>query len=315
MNAAQWQALLDDFCLGLAPSHSPRTLASYRQDGRALIAILTTTDPAPAPAELDLMRCRALLAQLAEQGLGAVSIARHLSCFRQWFDELMHKQLCTANPWRQVRAPKREKRLPNALSPDETQRLLDHRPATPRVSHLRDQAMFELLYSSGLRVSECVGINLKDLDVQNHEVRVLGKGNKERIVPLGAQAIAALEGWIVQRRVIALGLSAILAEQLQQADAPVFISQRGQRLSARALQTLLAARGRDSGMLSAVHPHRLRHAFASHVLQSSGDLRAVQEMLGHADIKSTQVYTHLDFQHLARVYDAAHPRSKLEKAL
>jgi integrase/recombinase XerC len=201
------------------------------------------------------------------------------------------------NPCTGLKAPKSVKRLPSALSPDQAVQLVTMEGDDALT--LRDRALFELAYSSGLRVSELAGLDLESVDLATGEVRVWGKGSKERIVPVGAPALAALETWLHKRRAICVRDSSAL-----------FVSRSGRRLVARAIQQRLAGWALKRGLARHVHPHMLRHSFASHLLQSSGDLRAVQELLGHASIASTQVYTHLDFQYLAKVYDAAHPRAK-----
>src|SRR3982074_2377648 len=196
-----------------------------------------------------------------------------------------------------LKAPKAQRRLPSALSPDEAVRLVAIEGDDALA--LRDRALLELAYSSGLRVAELSGMNLSMLDLVSGEVRVWGKGSKERIVPVGAPACAALEAWIARR----------ISLPVRDAEA-LFLSRTGRRLAPRAIQQRLAAWAVKRGLNRHVHPHMLRHSFASHLLQSSGDLRAVRELLGHASIASTQVYAHLDFQHLAKVYDEAHPRAK-----
>jgi integrase/recombinase XerC len=221
-----------------------------------------------------------------------------LSAWRAFFRYLAETDAhFKRDPAAGLRAPKAAKRLPSALSPDEAARLVEVE-GEDRLS-LRDRAMCELFYSSGLRLSELAGLKLGALDFAQGEVRVWGKGAKERIVPLGRAAQEALKAWLAERAA------------LPGAEAgALFPGRQGQALSVRAIQTRLAALARKQGLAQHVHPHMLRHSFASHVLQSSGDLRAVQEMLGHASIASTQIYTHLDFQHLAKAYDAAHPRAK-----
>jgi integrase/recombinase XerC len=204
---------------------------------------------------------------------------------------------CKSNPCVGLRAPKAPKILPHALSPDEAVRLVEM-PVETAVD-ARDKAMFELLYSSGLRLAELVSLDPIDMDFADASVRVTGKGNKTRIVPLGSHAIDALKAWLLVR------------EQLANPDEiALFVGKKGTRISPRTVQLQLRQRGITQGIASGVHPHLLRHSFATHVLQSSGDLRAVQEMLGHASISTTQVYTHLDFQYLSKIYDGAHPRAK-----
>jgi len=199
-----------------------------------------------------------------------------------------------------VRPPKAAKTLPATLSPDEAVRLVAIDDETPM--GLRDRAVFELAYSSGLRISELAGLDLDALDAQTGEVRVTGKGSKTRIVPVGGHALQAIARWLQVRATLA-----------KKGESALFLGRTGRRVSPRDLQRRIKRWAAAAGIDADVHPHMLRHSFASHVLQSSGDLRAVQEMLGHASIASTQVYTHLDFQHLAKVYDAAHPRARRSK--
>jgi integrase/recombinase XerC len=212
----------------------------------------------------------------------------------------MRRHEITANPCGGVRAPKAAKTLPATLSPDEAVRLVAIDDDSDM--GMRDHAIFELAYSSGLRVSELAGLDVESLDASTGEVRVTGKGSKTRIVPVGEPALKALAAW-----------GAIRARLARPGENALFVGRSGRRVTARELQRRIKRWAAAAGIDTDVHPHMLRHSFASHVLQSSGDLRAVQEMLGHASIASTQVYTHLDFQHLAKVYDAAHPRSRRKK--
>jgi integrase/recombinase XerC len=206
-----------------------------------------------------------------------------------------------------IKAPKAPKRLPNALSETEAVRLVapleQVDPSTSPFIAARDQAMFEVLYGCGIRIGELIGIDVNDIDLASSEMRVFGKGRKERIVPLGAPACTALQAWLAER-------TTVTSMAIEKADKALFLGARGERISAPVVRRALKARALQQGISSHVYPHRLRHSFASHVLQSSGDLRAVQELMGHASIASTQVYTHLDFQHLAKVYDQAHPRAR-----
>jgi integrase/recombinase XerC len=220
-----------------------------------------------------------------------------LSGWRGFYRYLARDHGYGDNPCLGIRAPKAAKRLPHALSPDEASRLLDAK--ADGALAVRDKAMFELFYSSGLRLSELTGLAPADVSYAEGTVRVTGKGSKTRIVPVGAQALEALSAWVKTR-----------ADISRLAVDALFVSRLGQRLTPRSVQQRLKAWALKRGLATNVHPHVLRHSFASHVLQSSGDLRAVQEMLGHASISTTQVYTHLDFQHLAKVYDAAHPRAR-----
>jgi integrase/recombinase XerC len=233
--------------------------------------------------------------------LGGRSLARQLSAWRGFFKWLGRGDALRANPCDGVRSPKSPKRLPNALSVDEAARLLAPATDDAPVLAARDTAMFELFYSSGLRLAELVALDVEALDaaLNEGEIRVLGKRNKARLVPVGSKAREALAAWLPLRATLAA-----------EGEAALFVGQRGRRLGQRMIQLRLARQAVAQGLPRHVHPHMLRHSFASHVLQSSGDLRAVQEMLGHSSIASTQVYTHLDFQHLAKVYDSAHPRAK-----
>ena len=290
---------------------SPHTVAAYARDLRELIQLLAAPPGGLDWQAVDHFAIRRLAAKLHSRQLDPRSIARKLSSWRGFFDWLGGQIALSANPVQGVRAPKQAKTLPRALSVDDAVRLVapstPHAGAAPDAAALCNRAMFELLYSSGLRVSELAGLDLtagKDalgwVALENREVIVTGKGNKQRTVPVGRVALDALAAWLAVRPAPADGGNAL------------FLSSRGTRVSPRVIQQRLQAHGVASGAPVHVHPHMLRHSFASHVLQSSGDLRAVQEMLGHSSISSTQVYTALDFQHLAAVYDAAHPRAKIK---
>ena len=276
---------------------SPHTVSNYRRDLDKLIAAAAETPL----AELQLHQIRRFVAQLHGKGLSGRSLARTLSAWRGFFAWLGEHGALPANPCEGVRSPKSPRLLPKALSVDEAARLLAPLEDDDPLLAARDTAMFELFYSSGLRLAELAALDCDALDSVLHEgeVRVLGKRSKARIVPVGAKARDALAAWAALRDGLAK------AEEMA-----LFVGRRGARLSHRMIQERLALRALKLGLPRHVHPHMLRHSFASHVLQSSGDLRAVQEMLGHASIASTQVYTHLDFQHLAKVYDSAHPRAK-----
>jgi integrase/recombinase XerC len=269
------------------------TLESYRRDVEAL---LECAGERPLDA-LQVHDVRRFVAHLHGKGLNARSIARMLSAWRGFYRYLARDHGYGDNPVLGIRAPKSAKRLPQALSPDEAHRLLDVEVDSALAS--RDKAMFELFYSSGLRLSELTGLAPVDVNHADGTVRVTGKGSKTRIVPVGMHALKALDEWLQTRALIP-----------NHEPAALFVSRSGKRLSPRSVQQRLKTLALKQGLSTKVHPHVLRHSFASHVLQSSGDLRAVQEMLGHASISTTQVYTHLDFQHLAKVYDAAHPRAK-----
>lgn len=273
--------------------YSELTAENYARDLKRLFELSADTPL----ANLKIHHIRRFIAQLHGKGLGGRSLARMLSAWRGFFTYLMRDHGLADNPCVGLRAPKSPKTLPQALSPDEATRLVDLPADTPEA--MRDKAMFELFYSSGLRLAELVDLDPMQLDMTAGEVRVTGKGSKTRIVPLGKFAIAALQAWLAVRG------------QLAKTDEPaLFVGQRGQRISPRVVQLRMKQWGIRQGITSNVHPHLLRHSFATHVLQSSGDLRAVQEMLGHASISTTQVYTHLDFQYLSKIYDAAHPRAK-----
>jgi integrase/recombinase XerC len=286
---------------------SPHTVTAYARDLRELATLSGDTDW----PQLDQHAIRRYTAKLHAQQLDPRSIARKLSSWRGYFNWLSEQMPLAANPVQGVRPPKRAKTLPRALSVDDAVQLVaPARPtagATPEPAELCNRAMFELLYSSGLRVSELASLDRTPaktspgwVELDNREVIVTGKGNKRRTVPVGGAAMEALHAWLAVRPAPSDGSDAL------------FLSQRGTRVSPRVIQQRLQQHALTHGAPVHVHPHMLRHSFASHVLQSSGDLRAVQDMLGHASIASTQVYTALDFQHLAEVYDKAHPRAKLK---
>lgn len=275
-----------------ARQYSPATLSTYAIDLAHLLELVGEADPAGlAPHDI-----RRALATLHARGQQPKTLARTLSAWRSFYHYLARQGFVAANPCLGLRPPKGDRKLPNALSVDEMAKLLEG-PAEAFWS-LRDQAMFELMYSSGLRRAELIGLDVGDVDLDASEVTVIGKGRKTRIVPVGSQALAALRAWLPLRGQVA-------------SDTPaLFVGARGGRIGATALRLALNKLAVRHGVTAHVHPHALRHSFASHVLQSSGDLRAVQEMLGHASLSTTQVYTHLDFQHLAQVYDRAHPRAR-----
>ncbi|RPI16296.1 MAG: tyrosine recombinase XerC [Lysobacterales bacterium] len=249
---------------------------------------------------LDTQHVRSFAAQCHRRGLGPRSIQRRLSAVRSLCRFLIREGELANDPAADVQAPKAARRLPTALDADAMARLLEFR--TDDRLGVRDKAIMELFYSSGLRLSELLGLDLGDVDLRDRTVRVLGKGSKTRIVPVGSHAVAALSRWLGER--IALAAT----------DEPaVFVGVNGRRLGPRIVQRRIAAWARRQGLPEHVHPHMFRHSFASHLLESSQDLRAVQELLGHANISTTQVYTHLDFQHLARIYDASHPRARRKR--
>jgi integrase/recombinase XerC len=277
---------------------SAATRVAYRQG----LAELLTAVPEVDPAALEPHHVRRAVATLRTRGLNGRTIARMLSSWRGFFRWLARDRGLAANPCAGLRAPKVAKALPKALAPDEAQALLDR--AAAGALEVRDRAMFELCYSSGLRLAELVGIGVADAAgiLRDGEVTVTGKGRKTRTVPVGAKARAALGAWLAARVQVA-----------RTGERALFVGARGERVNPAVVRQRLGRWALRAGLGRRVHPHMLRHSFASHVLQSSGDLRAVQEMLGHASIATTQVYTHLDFQHLAKVYDAAHPRAKKKR--
>ncbi|MBD9413715.1 tyrosine recombinase XerC [Pseudomonas sp. PDM16] len=274
---------------------SVHTLDGYRRDLLKVLALCEKHAVTNWDA-LDTRTLRAMVARLHGQGQSSRSLARLLSAVRGFYQYLGREGLCRHDPAGGLSAPKGERRLPRALDADRTAQLLDGGVEDDFIAR-RDQAMLELFYSSGLRLSELVGLDLDGLDLPAGLVRVRGKGNKARELPVGRKAREAMEAW--------LPLRALASPQ----DGAVFVGRQGKRLTPRAIQLRVRQAGvRELGQH--LHPHMLRHSFASHMLESSQDLRAVQELLGHADIATTQIYTHLDFQHLAKVYDGAHPRAK-----
>jgi len=276
--------------------YSPHTVDGYRRDLRRL-RDFCESEGVEDWASLSSQQLRRFSAQAHRRGLGGRSVARLLSAARSFFRYLAREGVVSHNPATGVSAPKAGRRLPEPLDADQMASLLaiDSSDALA----VRDLALMELLYSSGLRLSELVSLDLGQVDLRAGALRVTGKGGKQRDLPVGRHAIDSLRRWQKLRG----GLAAA-------GEPALFVSRRGTRLTPRAVQARLAQWGLRQGIDSHVHPHKLRHAFASHLLESSGDLRAVQELLGHADISTTQVYTHLDFQHLAQVYDQAHPRAR-----
>ena len=282
---------------------SSHTLAAYRHDLLALASFCASRNVSRWAA-LNNFQVRAFAAAEHAGGIAPRSIQRRLSAVRSFYEYLMREGLAKNNPALEVRAPKTKKRLPATLDADQMARLLDFR-ADDSLS-ARDKAMMELFYSSGLRLSELVGLDIAAVDLPDRTVRVLGKGAKTRIVPIGRHAVEALKRWLPER-------AALIGNKPGPASAhagPMFVGRAGRPLSVRAVQLRVGTWARRQGLSMHVHPHMFRHSFATHLLESSGDLRGVQELLGHADISTTQVYTHLDFQHLASVYDAAHPRAR-----
>jgi integrase/recombinase XerC len=311
---------------------SPRTIEAYREDLGRLVFFVAPPSPQPLsrPAgvgqlaaseralpqprvgkdagegvawkSLTAEHIRSFIAQQHRDGLSGVSLKRRLSAIRSFYRWLMREGLASANPADAIRAPKSGRKLPHVLDADEMGALLEIDANAPLAA--RDRAMFELFYSSALRLAELCSLRWGDLDLDDGLVRVTGKGSKMRVVPVGSVARDALRAWRDE-----CAAQSLIANGTKRETLPVFPGRNGP-LTPRAVQARLATIARRQGVLKRVHPHLLRHSCASHLLESSGDLRGVQEMLGHADIATTQIYTHLDFQHLAKVYDGAHPRAR-----
>jgi integrase/recombinase XerC len=287
---------IDDFLAHLAIERrmSAHTLDAYRRDLAALSAWADTRGI--VLVDLHTEQLRAFIADEHRRGLSPKSLQRRLSACRSFYRWLLRHGRIEASPAAAIRAPKAPRKLPRVLDVDEASRLVEVPTDVPL--GVRDRALLELFYSSGLRLSELCALRWRDLQLDDGLVTVLGKGGKQRSVPVGSHARAALAAW--------------RGERPASADAPVFPGRNGP-ITPRAVQLRLRQLALRQGLSKRVHPHLLRHSFASHVLESSGDLRGVQELLGHADIATTQIYTHLDFQHLAKVYDAAHPRAKRKR--
>jgi integrase/recombinase XerC len=278
---------------------SAHTASSYRIDLESLV-VFCDKQSIGDWTQVDGHQVRAFAAVEHRRGISPRSIQRRLSATRSFFNYLVREDIVARNPGIDIQAPKGKKRLPATLDADQMTKLLSFRAdATLAV---RDKAMLELIYSSGLRLSELMNLDLPDIDLRDRTVRVLGKGNKARILPIGRYAVDALNAWFKERSLLA-----------KTEGNAVFVGRNGQRIAPRTVQVRLADWAKKQGLGLHVHPHMLRHSFATHLLESSQDLRGVQELLGHANISTTQIYTHLDFQHLAKIYDAAHPRAKLKK--
>jgi integrase/recombinase XerC len=290
-NRAPIEGFLDH--LAVERQSAKHTIDAYRRDLQALAGWAASQGVEDVSA-LQNAQLRAFIADEHRRGLTPKSLQRRLSACRSFYQWLLRHGRIAANPAASLRAPKAARKLPQVLDVDEAVQLVEVPTDAPL--GLRDRALLELLYSSGLRVSELCALRWHDLDLAEGQVTVLGKGSKQRMVPVGSHARNALAAW--------------RSESAAKADAPVFPGRGGKTISPRAVQLRLRQLARKQGLFKRVHPHLLRHTFASHVLESSGDLRGVQELLGHADLGTTQIYTHLDFQHLARVYDGAHPRAK-----
>ncbi len=292
---------------------SPHTLSAYRRD----LGDLSVLADSGSFTDITHFQIRQFASKLHAKGLSPRSIARKLSAWRSFFSWLAQQTPMASNPVEGIKPPKRTRPLPKSLSEEDAIRLVSAEVKAPdAATHACNRAMFELLYSSGLRVSELAALDARFvqradhvssswLDLDSHEVIVTGKGNKRRSVPVGQHALEAIAAWLALR-------TQMTGPSPDNEQAALFLSQRGTRISPRSIQMRLKAHAQVLGIPVNMHPHVLRHSFASHVLQSSGDLRAVQEMLGHSSISSTQVYTSLDFQRLAQVYDAAHPRARVK---
>lgn len=295
---SEWQDHLARFFIYLESErkYSKHTLSAYRRDIQAFSVFCAENDQV-VWADIDEALVRRFVATQHRKGLSGRSLQRRLSAIRSLFNYLCRHYGLENNPVDGVPAPKSAKRLPETLGVDQLDSLL----AMPNDDPLarRDHAMMELLYGCGLRLSELTRLNLADIDWQQQVLTVTGKGNKQRRLPFGKKAASALKVWMKERELL-----------LKQTEDALFLSQRGQRISNRSVQQRLKKWALERGLDSNAYPHMLRHSFASHILESSGDLRAVQELLGHANLSTTQIYTHLDFQHLAGVYDKAHPRSR-----
>lgn len=278
---------------------SPHTLSNYQRDLTQAIDYFTDLG-IDTWQTINSHQYRAYVASQHRKNLSGKTIQRHLSSLRRLYEYLIKEQQATSNPVKGITAPKTGRKLPKAPDIEQLEHLLLENDSDLLL--IRDRAMFELIYSSGLRLSELTGIDCLDVKLQERQLRVLGKGSKERELPVGGKAIQALNKWLKVR--------ANLAKADEQA---LFVSRFGTRITQRGVQQRLEQMAINQGLPIHLHPHMLRHAFASHLLESSGDLRAVQELLGHADISTTQIYTHLDFQHLAEVYDKAHPRARKKK--
>ena len=276
---------------------SPHTVSNYRRD-LALLLNYCHEEDLQQWSQIKASHIRQFIVLRHRQGVAGRTIQRLLSAIRSFYRFLIREGLAESNPAQSVQAPKSEKRLPATLDVDQMSALLDNTKQDTVIA-CRDRAMMELLYSSGLRLAELASLNVRDVDLDDSLVYVTGKGNKDRVIPVGSQAVNAVREWLKKRDELGF------FEQ-----TALFITQQGRRLAVRTIQQRLGYWGKKQGISDKVHPHRLRHAFASHMLEASGDLRAVQELLGHADISTTQIYTHVDFQHLAKVYDSAHPHAK-----
>lgn len=288
-------AKLEDFMQSLLHL-SANTQKAYQRDMQDFRSFCETRGIGKW-TDMDGRQMRAYVAERHRQGLGGRSLQRRLSAVRAFYRFLIVGGLADNNPAQGIASPKTPRKLPRVLDVDQSAQLVEISENDPLA--LRDRAILELMYSCGLRLSELVNLDVDSIDYRDALVTVTGKGSKTRMVPVGKHALKALDSWLGKR-----------AELVKKDGKALFVSKRGTRISTRSVQVRLRQWAVKQGLQSHVHPHMLRHSFATHILESSSDLRAVQELLGHADISTTQVYTHLDFQHLARVYDAAHPRAR-----
>lgn len=278
---------------------SPHTLSSYHRQLQAVMALMADANVTEW-TKLDAAGVRSLVTRSKRAGLESASLALRLSALRRCLDWMVDRGELNANPAKGISTPRQGRHLPKNMDVDEISSLLEINLNDPL--SVRDRAMLELMYSGGLRLSELVGLDCRDVNLDEGELRVLGKGSKERKLPIGRMALEWLNRWLPMR------------EFYEPQDDALFVSKLGRRISARNVEKRFAQWGVKQGISSHVHPHKLRHSFATHMLESSGDLRAVQELLGHASLSTTQIYTHLDFQHLSSVYDSAHPRAKRGKS-
>jgi integrase/recombinase XerC len=296
---ADAEQMLSDFFdqLTVEKRASEHTVKSYQRDIKHLTHYCTEKSMSQW-TDLKQSDIRAHIAGRHRQGIGSTSLRRELSAIRSFYNFLLKKRLADCNPAQYIKAPKQARKLPKTLDVDQINGLLE--AGTNSALEIRDLAMFELFYSSGLRLGELAALNLNDVDLPDNSLIVrTGKGGKSRILPIGSKAVTAINNWLQQR-----------LKNVAVSESALFVSTRGTRLGQRSIELRLEQWCKKKGIAEHIHPHMLRHSFASHLLESSQDLRAVQELLGHSNISTTQIYTHLDFQHLADVYDKAHPRAK-----
>ena len=291
--------MLSDFLaqLTIEKRASQYTVKSYKRDLNCL-SNYCESKSISLWTDLKQTDIRSYMASRHRQGLSSTSLQRELSAIRSFFNFLLKNQLTDNNPGQYIKAPKKTRKLPKTLDVDQIKSLLE--AGTNSTIEIRDLAMFELFYSSGIRLSERAQLNLTDIDLTDKTLMVRsGKGGKSRMLPIGSKAVAAINTWLEHR-----------IKSITSTETALFISTRGTRLGQRSIELRLKQWCKKKGIAENIHPHMLRHSFATHLLESSQDLRAVQELLGHSNISTTQIYTHLDFQHLADVYDSAHPRAK-----